>query len=143
MGIAKPSVVSALNGQAGGRRSAARTPGQGQDATFRTIVPPTEYPTLLHAGRSGVRSQITKDVVPCRVPGLNIAGKGFMFSNSLVQQALMRLTQRLLIELLRDLLPELLNETNAILGRKLSEGFDDLLRIHLQVVLAATLLLMT
>ena len=56
-----------------------------------------------------------------------------MFSNSLVQEALLGLTQRLLIELLGDLVPELLNETNAIIGRKLSEGFDDLLRIHLHV----------
>ena len=56
-----------------------------------------------------------------------------MFLNSLVQEALLPLIQRLLIELLCDLVPELLNETNAIIGRKLSEGFDDLLRIHLHV----------
>ena len=56
-----------------------------------------------------------------------------MFSNALVQEALLRLTQRLLIEFLGDLVPELLNETNAIIGRKLAEGFDDLLRIHLHV----------
>ena len=56
-----------------------------------------------------------------------------MFSNSLVQETLLRITQRLLIELLGDLVPELLNETNAIIARKLSEGVDDLLRIHLHV----------
>ena len=56
-----------------------------------------------------------------------------MFSNSLVEQALLRLTQQLPIKILLNLVPELLNETNAIIGRKLSEGFDDLLRIHLHV----------
>ena len=40
-----------------------------------------------------------------------------MFSNAFVQEALLRLTQRLLIELLHDLVPELLNETNALIGR--------------------------
>ena len=56
-----------------------------------------------------------------------------MFSNSLVQEALLRLTQRLPIELLCHLVPERLNETDAIIGRELADSFDDLLRIHLHV----------
>ena len=56
-----------------------------------------------------------------------------MLTDSLIEEPLLRLTQRLLRELLCDLVPQLLDKANTVTSRQLAEGLDDLLRIHLRV----------
>ena len=56
-----------------------------------------------------------------------------MLSDSLVQETLLRLTERFPLELPCDLIPEFLDETNPLVGRQPSEGLNDLLGIHSHV----------
>jgi len=56
-----------------------------------------------------------------------------MLSDPLVQEALLRVTQRLLLELLCDLMPEFLDKTRPLVGWEPSKGFNDLPRIHLKI----------
>ena len=56
-----------------------------------------------------------------------------MLSDSLVQETLLRLTQRFPLELLCDLIPEFPDEANPLVGRQPSEGLNDLLSIHAHV----------
>ena len=56
-----------------------------------------------------------------------------MLTDSLIEEPLLRLTQRLLREIPCDLVPKLLDKTNTVTSRQLAEGLDDLLRIHLRV----------
>lgn len=82
-----------------------------------------------------VGSQITENVVPCRLPALNIGRALVMLSDALVQQAPVGLTQRSLLKILRNLVPELLHEPSPLGDRKASEGLNDLLGIHLHLTL--------
>lgn len=63
-----------------------------------------------------------------------------MLSDSLVQEMLLRLTQRQPLEVPRDLIPEFLYETNPLVSRQPSEGLNDLLRIHPYVTSHVTVL---
>jgi len=56
-----------------------------------------------------------------------------MLSDSLVQEALLRVTQWLLLELSCDLIPEFLDKTGPLFGGEPSKSFDDLLGIHCDV----------
>ncbi len=53
-----------------------------------------------------------------------------MLSDSLVQETLLRLAERLPLELPCDLIPEFLDEANPLVGRQPSEGLNDFLGIH-------------
>src|SRR6266849_2242609 len=75
-------------------------------------------------------SQVTEKIVSGRLPILNIGGVLLMLSDPLVQEALLRLTQRFPLELPCDLIPEFLDEANSLVGRQPSEGLNDLLGIH-------------
>ncbi len=61
-----------------------------------------------------------------------------MLPDALVQEALLGLTQRSLLELPGDLVPELLDEPGPLADRKSSEGLNDLLGIHLHVTSVVT-----
>ncbi len=63
-----------------------------------------------------------------------------MLPDSLVQEAMLRLTQRSLLELPGDLIPEFLDEANALVSWEASKSFNDLLGIHLRVTSDVTVL---
>jgi len=56
-----------------------------------------------------------------------------MLSDSLVQEALLRVTQWLLLELSCDLIPEFLDKTGPLFGGESPKSLHDLLDIHCDV----------
>lgn len=69
-------------------------------------------------------SQVAKKVISRRLPGLDIGRVLFVLTDSLVEQALLRFAQSVLLDLLCD----------PLIGRKSPERLDDFLGIHLHII---------
>ncbi len=71
-----------------------------------------------------------ENIVSRSRPRFDVGGVFVVLAKPLVQQASMRIAERLLVELALKFVPKLLDKTGALVARQLSERIDDLARIH-------------
>jgi hypothetical protein len=113
------------------------------EAAALALIPSGGRPDVrpwLAAGQRVGRSQLTENIVPCRLPGLDIGGCLVVLSDPFVQKAAFGLPQRLLLDLSCDFVPEFLDEPGSLVDRQFPERLSDLVSIHLHVTSGHTVL---